>query len=204
MTSNKPASFKINASAMSPVSAPAASEAQPFRLLDLPDELWARIGKTVIEASAPIHVTRANPEGLKTALPSILHTCSALRNELLLSYYSTKFGIDLTTHYLWGTDWLRGNLGRYLRLIGSDAASALPASYDSYWYWSGWREEDVDGSMAELQTDLQNVEDWIGCHVRVLSKRIERRDHPRRDQRMHWEVCFVETLPLGERRMLRD
>ena len=101
-----------------------ANTPKPFRLLDLPPELWIKIGKLMIDESTSC---TANKDTWRRALklpnrdylcnsdpPAILHTCGLLRFELTPYYYRTK--VDISALYrrknnFWGLDavgkWLR-------------------------------------------------------------------------------------------------
>ncbi|SMR52532.1 unnamed protein product [Zymoseptoria tritici ST99CH_3D1] len=142
---------------------------QPFRLLDLPDELWSKIGKMVIDDIPSLHVALPPPRSyfttgsLVSALlpnidynvesfyyyhheridnstyfidklsapefktPAVLQTCSALRNELRLYYYSSnKIGVTMGPRDGYNTPDDR-HVGNYLRAIGADARRQLGA-----------------------------------------------------------------------------
>ncbi|SMQ50363.1 unnamed protein product [Zymoseptoria tritici ST99CH_1A5] len=132
-------------------SPPAADEAQqqqrPFRLLDLPDELWAKIGRMVIDDAPKITLRGKRVEfqspwsiawGRKTwdlekcdlNPPGILQTCSALRRELRADYYRQKMVIYVAAYHA-----RRENIeiiGRFLRAIGPDARKHIQGSYGEF------------------------------------------------------------------------
>ncbi|SMY24027.1 unnamed protein product [Zymoseptoria tritici ST99CH_1A5] len=126
------AQFKINTSKMSPNSTTATIRApsQPFRLLDLPDELWVRIGIMIIEDS-PLNRAGSYPHYRLMKPPAILQTCSALRKELRPVYFETKVAItpesrfDLLCH--------RHILGEFLRTIGAEARRQMEVKFDGGW-----------------------------------------------------------------------
>ncbi|SMQ50357.1 unnamed protein product [Zymoseptoria tritici ST99CH_3D7] len=118
------------------------SEAQPFRLLDLPDELWTKIGKMVIDELPVTDIdmhglfedddTTLNPErfaALKVLAPgvkppAILQTCSSLRKELRLDYYKSKITVSMEQ-----IPYKKQELvGMYLRSIGADARKEISGS----------------------------------------------------------------------------
>ncbi|SMQ50378.1 unnamed protein product [Zymoseptoria tritici ST99CH_3D7] len=110
--------------------APVKNEEQPFRLFDLPDELWVKIGQMATEDLPAIelflpgrHTSRHHElsklfSELKT--PAILQSCSALRKELRLHYYGGN-KIRVTIDELSAV----GSLRPYLQAIGSDARCLL-------------------------------------------------------------------------------
>ncbi|SMY24046.1 unnamed protein product [Zymoseptoria tritici ST99CH_1A5] len=106
--------------------APVNSEEQPFRLFDLPDELWSNIGKMIIDNLEVIELNlpdyERSPWGVlpKLVSPAILRTCSALRKELSAHYYSSN-KIQVTLHERGAVQALRP----YLQAIGSDARRQL-------------------------------------------------------------------------------
>ncbi|SMR52496.1 unnamed protein product [Zymoseptoria tritici ST99CH_3D1] len=103
---------------------------QPFRLLDLPDELWVRIGIMIIEDS-PLNRAGSYPHYRLMKPPAILQTCSALRKELRPVYFETKVAItpesrfDLLCH--------RHILGEFLRTIGAEARRQMEFKFDGGW-----------------------------------------------------------------------
>ncbi|KJX93690.1 hypothetical protein TI39_contig4271g00002 [Zymoseptoria brevis] len=126
------------ASSSAPYATPIDDEdqEQPFRLLDLPDELWVKIGKMVIDDWRPIKLTTPADFDLLKRVPAvimdpppILHTCSALRNELRLYYYSSdKFKVGVSRS---GLMWRSAQdlVGRYLVAIGPEARRQLRGYY---------------------------------------------------------------------------
>ncbi|SMR51352.1 unnamed protein product [Zymoseptoria tritici ST99CH_1E4] len=121
--------------------ATAHPEAQPFRLFDLPDELWVRIGKMVIGDTPAMRVSKvtirpaleprsrnkssSKGHGIDLNPPAILQTCSALRRELRAEYY--RHNVTLVTSvyddYKDGLQSLSATdkLGRWLLMIGPEA-----------------------------------------------------------------------------------
>ncbi|KJX93097.1 hypothetical protein TI39_contig4414g00001 [Zymoseptoria brevis] len=103
---------------------------QPFRLFDLPDELWVKIGQMATEDLPAIelflpdrhpsshHELSTLSSKLKT--PAILQSCSALRKELRLHYYGSN-KIRVTIDELSAV----GSLRPYLQAIGSNARRLL-------------------------------------------------------------------------------
>lgn len=106
--------------------APAGQDHQQpaFRLLDLPDELWVRIGKFVIEESTPCRMDTL-PMLCLAKQPAILQVCSRLRSELRLQYYNTKIEIRFRSvcHLVNN----RRVYGEYLRAIGPHARRQIKA-----------------------------------------------------------------------------
>ncbi|SMR52525.1 unnamed protein product [Zymoseptoria tritici ST99CH_3D1] len=135
--------------------APHATEEQPFRLFDLPDELWVRIGKMVVQDIKTIKVGRitlcsgkkgcdAGHEAEDWLIPSceltppaILQTCSWLRNELRGGYYRDKVAVRVVWDWGWDsgrTADLYSLLGRYLRMIGPEARKQIQGTMsDDVW-----------------------------------------------------------------------
>lgn len=68
---------------------------QPFRLLDLPPELWSKIGRIAIDKGDDdpwwCHISKRSSEAV--VAPPIAQTCRALRYELLPYYYETRVEI---------------------------------------------------------------------------------------------------------------
>lgn len=62
---------------------------QPFRLLDLPPEIWSKIGRLVVDGAAICTQDTIT----KAKRPAITRTCLVLRNELLPYFYRTKVRI---------------------------------------------------------------------------------------------------------------
>ncbi|SMR51351.1 unnamed protein product [Zymoseptoria tritici ST99CH_1E4] len=135
---------------LSPIPLPPA---QPFRLMDLPDELWVRIGKMVIEDSAAIEVRHIEwdrnlvvplkdrhhqrPDGWvyssELTPPAILQTCAALRKELRAEYYRAKITISVTRRPMFGSSARRRPaIGQYLRMIGPDARKMIQATHAGF------------------------------------------------------------------------
>ncbi|SMR52500.1 unnamed protein product [Zymoseptoria tritici ST99CH_1A5] len=124
--------------AMLPPHPDVPKETQTFRLFDLPDELWLRIGKMVIDDAPAINLTlRSSTSATRVIQPPILQTCAALRNELRMEYFRKKITVTVGD-----TAGLRvyAKLGRYLRAIGPEARRQIrvrppPMSKFRYWEW---------------------------------------------------------------------
>ncbi|SMR51342.1 unnamed protein product [Zymoseptoria tritici ST99CH_1E4] len=132
-------------------SPPAADEAQqqqrPFRLFDLPDELWVRIGQMVIDDAPKITLWGKRVEfGPPWSIvwgrelwdlekcdlnpPGILQTCSALRTEFRADYYRQKINISVSAYQ--GRSTRRESIesiGRFLHAIGPEARKHIRGSY---------------------------------------------------------------------------
>ncbi|KAK3661617.1 hypothetical protein LTR56_000105 [Elasticomyces elasticus] len=93
----------------------------PFRLLDLPDELWSRICRLAIAQAEPIFLPESFwPEEYKEAVcpPPITRVCKIVREEVLDEFYSnTAFhfqicaNVDCAWHQRHADNlqgWLRG------------------------------------------------------------------------------------------------
>ncbi|KJY01966.1 hypothetical protein TI39_contig268g00002 [Zymoseptoria brevis] len=144
---------------------------QPFGLLDLPDELWSRIGKMVIEDLSPnLFSSDDRPE-----TPSIFQTCSALRRELRLTYFATKIKISLNeTRKSQSHSRKREALGDYFKMIGPLAARQIIATYRSKWYDKDCFSDKHEAAyMRKAQTDLEAWGFWIGYDIEVSSKRVK-------------------------------
>ncbi|SMR52507.1 unnamed protein product [Zymoseptoria tritici ST99CH_3D1] len=179
MTSNKTASFKTNAAAMSSDSAPTALAAQPFRLLDLPDELWARIGKMVIN-DLPIQCISSGPG---PEAPAILQTCSALRNELRLEYYGAK--LQILVHHRLDLSIRCHSLGEYLRAIGADARRCIKIVVpggDAF----------KTTILRFLSYELELLEEaWVGVEFEVHGKFIEGERVSEGIYLVEWTISFL-------------
>ncbi|KAK4497310.1 hypothetical protein PRZ48_011760 [Zasmidium cellare] len=114
------------------------NDPEPFRLLDLPPELWVKIGKYAIddapkvteqnflEASDIKHSEWASVKEARAALiqPAITKICQVMRNELLPYYYQAKFHVVFNTladHLIYDVfaEWLSAGGGKYLRYFQS-------------------------------------------------------------------------------------
>ncbi|KAF2169751.1 hypothetical protein M409DRAFT_52257 [Zasmidium cellare ATCC 36951] len=125
----------------------AKKEVKPFRLLDLPPELWSKIGKMVISdiPEYPMCLLWAC-RSLDYAAP-ILRTCRVLREELLPSFYEAGLKISCCTGI--DLDGLKGLLGH---MDENARRSMRGVRYTSY-----------DHSMSEerllwLRSRLGNIE----------------------------------------------
>ncbi|KJX93688.1 hypothetical protein TI39_contig4271g00001 [Zymoseptoria brevis] len=133
-------------------------EQQPFRLLDLPDELWIKIGNMVIDDIQPKDVgiirictsaAEANPDDYQPegpeehpgyerfsfdlTPPAILQTCVSLRKELRSGYYHDKISVTVRMCW-WGMDESYLLLGQYLRMMGQEARRQIKAVSDEGWH----------------------------------------------------------------------
>lgn len=78
----------------------APHELKPFRLFDLPPELWIKVCEFAVTRSAPLDITRAKQiEHQKEIVrqPPITRVCRLLRQEALPLFYRNAFEI-----YHWG------------------------------------------------------------------------------------------------------
>ncbi|SMR52516.1 unnamed protein product [Zymoseptoria tritici ST99CH_3D1] len=125
----------------------ASPEAQPFRLFDLPDELWVRIGKMVIDDTPAMKVSKvvtrpalepssrnknsSKEYGIDLNPPAILQTCSALRRELRAEYYRHKVTLATSVNYKHGSNSLSAisKLGQWLLIIGPEARQEVQGIY---------------------------------------------------------------------------
>ncbi|SMY24042.1 unnamed protein product [Zymoseptoria tritici ST99CH_1A5] len=169
--SNKQSAHASKASSSAPHAAPTYDEdqEQPFRLLDLPDELWVKIGKMVIDDWRSIKLTTpADFDFLKRVPaakmdpPPILHTCSALRNELRLYYYgSDKFEVGVRRA---GVMWRSAQdlVGRYLVAIGPEARRQLRGYYikDSILNPTSRAPQEPSQTWKGLGIDMALVPEW--------------------------------------------
>ncbi|KAK4621254.1 hypothetical protein CLAFUW4_06980 [Fulvia fulva] len=102
---------------------------KPFRLLDLPDELWAKIGKLALDDIEPLcseyldYLVYDDDDKVQIPQkPAITRTCKALRHELLPLYYEQKIDLDLRESRFW----LWGSLTRrWLQAIGATNRKAI-------------------------------------------------------------------------------
>ncbi|KAK4632254.1 hypothetical protein CLAFUW4_03655 [Fulvia fulva] len=105
-------------------------DVKPFRLLDLPPELWVKIGRLVIDRTGTCTTQsimsafdtrkRQSLDHLRSMRPAITHTCRTLRDELLPYFYRTRG--DFTVEW-----WTLGAciLGQWLRSIDASRRSAV-------------------------------------------------------------------------------
>jgi hypothetical protein len=91
------------------------------------------------------------------AIPAVLQTCSALRNELRGGYYRDKITVAVPYHY---DPIVCTQLGRYLRMIGPHARRSIrPAVCDDGWITSG-RESPASppwNHMADWEVEMMVV-----------------------------------------------
>ncbi|KAK4631876.1 hypothetical protein CLAFUW4_03886 [Fulvia fulva] len=120
-------------------------EVKPFRLLDLPPEIWSKIGMMAIEDTPPctnasiasakspptrhrtfkssspdiptpaIQITCNLSVPLTSQQPPITRVCRVLREELLSQYYRTKVRLSLVYY-----DAEASTMGKWLRSIGPE------------------------------------------------------------------------------------
>ncbi|SMR52523.1 unnamed protein product [Zymoseptoria tritici ST99CH_3D1] len=163
-------------------------EQQPFRLFDLPDELWIKIGEMAIDSEDTTDIGEMaqecfdpiyEEEGRQILLrhPAILQTCSALRNELRLRYYRNNVSITMYSDF----EGARQNnslraVGAYLRLIGLEARQQINTNLGQYFpdhnkgfpspvAWQSLHEWDM-----ELMLEVKRVEQWHGIDHWVVWK----------------------------------
>lgn len=110
-----------------------ADTSQPFRLLDLPPEIWSRIGKFAIDNVKRMTWWDLVNANASSRQPSITRTCICLRKELLPYYYCTKIEViigwcDLHT---W-SPWLRALSPASRRLIHGLLMDCFRASRDQF------------------------------------------------------------------------
>lgn len=126
-------------------------ELKPFRLLDLPPELWIRIGKFAIDvyprvASRFARSSRGySPSRRHFPLqPGITRVCTMLRAELLPYYYRTRIRLEVSHHVV--------EVGRWLRHIGPANRKLLRVLWLSQNYNRG------EGAMEQRLRDVWKVE----------------------------------------------
>jgi hypothetical protein len=164
---------------------------QPFRLFDLPDELWAKIGRMVIEdlpatqismhsileddkgycAEEEFEQLRCLAPGLRP--PPILSVCSALRRELRLGYYKTKITVgmlgvphkkqELVRDFLRakGVDARRQVTGTVYVRMLDTASPTQEAPLDCFEDW------DVEVQLTARRTDYKYAE-WLEWEIKFL------------------------------------
>ncbi|UJO23814.1 uncharacterized protein CLAFUR5_12682 [Fulvia fulva] len=149
-----------------------ASDEQPKRsLLDLPAELWSKIGKLAIENS-PFFRTSSLDEPdfdliaqekwqrmLRLHQPAITRTCRALREELLPYFYQQRVIMNEAPFASWEHV---HRLGQFLRAIGRDNRRHVTGgqvfSYD-----------DTAGGTEKLEDMIRRK--WkVQCEVVVLAE----------------------------------
>ena len=94
--------------------------AQSFRMLNLPPELWSKIGEYAIDTAPKVNVWPRNMDELSILdQPPITRTCNALRSELLSYFYGTKIHLRLWPSLVSAiVDW-RPRRHTWLEAIGS-------------------------------------------------------------------------------------
>ncbi|KAK4892514.1 hypothetical protein LTR27_008978 [Elasticomyces elasticus] len=90
---------------------PPASDAKQkvFRLLDLPDEIWARIVRYAVVSTQPIKLRPKGYPQPRSYQPAIARACKIIREEALPSFYgNTIYYYDSWTYRDYSfTAWLR-------------------------------------------------------------------------------------------------
>ncbi|SMR52527.1 unnamed protein product [Zymoseptoria tritici ST99CH_3D1] len=169
--SNRQSAPVSKASSSAPHAAPTDDEdqEQSFRLLDLPDELWVKIGKMIIDDWRPINLTTAADFDVLKCVPTakmrpppILHTCSALRNELRPYYYGgDKFEVGIQW-YGFGRRSALDLVGRYLVAIGPEARRQLRGYYikDSILNPTSRAPQEPSQTWKGLGIDMALVPEW--------------------------------------------
>lgn len=117
--------------------------AQKIGLLDLPLEIWSKIGRLTLDEAMPFRLDSGIIERhSRCHQPPLTRTSRVLREELLSYSYSIKVNIQYAAAY---------NLGRWLRALDSDVRRAIRGI-----------ETDVSRSGPMTQTASQQlmVGDW--------------------------------------------
>ncbi|KAK4631981.1 hypothetical protein CLAFUW4_03368 [Fulvia fulva] len=104
-----------------------SAQSKPFRLLDLPPELWSKIGRVAVDEVPRIDSYAIRKPSMDAEVyganrkpctgdhqPPITRACAALRHELLPYYYKSRVDVAICR----STRWLVKNTGRWLRAIG--------------------------------------------------------------------------------------
>ncbi|KJY00138.1 hypothetical protein TI39_contig341g00014 [Zymoseptoria brevis] len=161
----------------------AEAQKQKLGLLDLPDELWAKIGNMVVEDLPRTQVSTRPQYDLKQ--PAILQTCASLRNELRLDYFRTKVFIIPQMAVLLEH---RQKYGEYLHAIGADARRLITVRFNGGSY------EPKDFSpevMKKLKATLQEA--WPGLKFKLDSKWIGTKNWKRRwsNKMVEWKISFL-------------
>lgn len=83
-------------------------QCEPFRLLDLPPELWSTIGKMVVDTVPidPLENWCWQELERKVRQPAICSVCRCLRAELLGYFYGARIAFPLDADYLGPVFWL--------------------------------------------------------------------------------------------------
>lgn len=133
-----------------------------FRLLDLPPELWLRIGQLAVDSAnndrtdhfEPFNmyqllVTTAAPVSCVSVWqdylpPPITLVCKTLRHEMLSYHYRSRFKCYI---FAYNADWTIKVIGTWLRAIGPIARSSLE---DVVCYVAG-NEDDITKFEARLK-----------------------------------------------------
>ncbi|KAK4611869.1 hypothetical protein CLAFUW4_12863 [Fulvia fulva] len=111
-------------------------------LLDLPAEIWSKIGKLAVDVSKPITSGDFFTHPPRYFQPPITRTCRVLREELLPYFFSTRTVIWFPTYSVVKLgNWLRALDPEMRRAISGICTEALPRSVQllEYQLEEAWR-----------------------------------------------------------------
>ncbi|KAK4611483.1 hypothetical protein CLAFUW4_12813 [Fulvia fulva] len=104
-------------------------------LLDLPAEIWSKIGKVVIDETPLFTDSDISPDYIMDwsdnnteVLPRISLACRALREELLPYFYEKNVFLCFMSPNVEGTEKYE-DVGRFLRAIGKENRTSLKARF---------------------------------------------------------------------------
>ena len=133
-----------------------ANTIKPFRLLDLPPEIWSNIGKLVVDETETItayiiyQCARA-AEPADTRQPAVTRTCRILRSELLAYYYKHKVDARMTP-----TSAASPKVGKWLRAIGQQNRMVISNFWGIYYATEAQVGQPIrDGFEKELQVEFE-------------------------------------------------
>ncbi|KAK4497317.1 hypothetical protein PRZ48_011767 [Zasmidium cellare] len=150
--------------------APDEVEAKPFRLLDLPPELWIKIGQMTIDALAPIENkdiitwSRSWHTGKKpNQKPTLALTCHQLHAELMPYFYNTKMKLtwELNSYF-------EVHLGKWLNCIGAENRKHVKGMRALVWRSKGdsvKKKQRELGEFWKLKVDMTPT--WSRCEEKT-------------------------------------
>ncbi|KAK4612108.1 hypothetical protein CLAFUW4_13358 [Fulvia fulva] len=135
----------------------APQQVKPFRLLDLPPELWSKIGQLIVDDASTVtekklywihHPYPSSAQELaEIQQPATTRTCSILRAELLPYYYQSKISISVIASSL-----ASRVVGKWLRMIGSKNRSVVTGVWLTLY---GTRDKQSQLLREDFQVDFQ-------------------------------------------------
>ena len=126
------------------------TQTQPFRLLDLPPELWVRIGKLAVPAETIVLPDSVSQKHIcnRVKQPAITRVCKTLRHELLALYYQQNVFVMIEDHgYSFAPE-------RWLEAIGTEHRRRI-------------------GCLLRT-SDCQDIVEWVGLQELLVNVSLSR------------------------------